>query len=331
MTAGTTTVIAVSAGDPQGIGPEITRSAVLALGRADARVRFRIHSFGGDGHERDEWESWKNEGRLVEIEHPWSAADRLEAPPSRKGGAASLAAFRAAAEDVIAGRADALCTAPLAKEAVALVEADFRGHTGWLSQRTGAEALMCLASKALRVMLLTEHLPLERVASALTVDLVRAKLELARTALREDLNIPSPRIALLALNPHAGEGGLIGDEETRVLEPALKALGGAAEGFEGPFPADGFFRPGHFEAFDAVMACYHDQGLIPLKLLSGGQAVNISFGLPIVRTSPDHGTAFDIAGRGLADPSSMMLALESAVEIARRRRGAGDADAKSNA
>lgn len=309
--------LAVSAGDPQGIGPEITAAAIEALAPQRPDLGFRIHVAVGHAPSGTIFDQLREEERLALFEYPFT---RRSAPPSAEGGAAALDAFRAATDDVLEGRADALCTAPLAKEAVAVVEPGFRGHTGWLAKRTGAEALMCLASEQLRVMLLTEHLPLAEVPGALNVEGVAAKLRAAVRALREDLGVASPRVALLALNPHAGEGGLIGEEDDWILVPALAAVGGVEAGFEGPFPADGFFRPGQFEGFDAVVACYHDQGLIPLKLLSGGEAVNISFGLPIVRTSPDHGTAFDIAGQGRADAASMRRALEVAADIAARRR-----------
>ena len=180
--------IAVSAGDPQGIGPEITVAAVVAVAEERAELRFRVHGAPDLGAGDRGWERLRAAGRLELVPHPFDAAAAGPAP-SAGGGAAALAAFAAAAEDAIAGRAEALCTAPLAKEAVERNAPGFTGHTGWLARRVGAEALMCLASERLRVMLLTEHLPLGRVADALSIDLVARKLRLARRALVEDLGI----------------------------------------------------------------------------------------------------------------------------------------------
>ncbi|MEZ6196538.1 MAG: 4-hydroxythreonine-4-phosphate dehydrogenase PdxA [Planctomycetota bacterium] len=309
-------VIAVSAGDPQGIGPEVAVAAIARQAAARPEVRYRIH---GDAAQLVALGAREDE-RVTLVDRPFDRA-ALTPPPGPEGGRAALAALESAFDDVVSGRADALCTAPLSKEAVAAVAPGFTGHTGWLSKRCGVRAQMCLASEALRVFLLTEHLPLAAVPAALERGVVADFLRATRRALREDLGLEAPRVALLALNPHAGEGGHLGREEIDVLVPALADAGGAEAGFSGPHSADTFFRAERLEACDAVVACYHDQGLIPLKLLSFGRAANLSFGLPVVRTSPDHGTAYDLAGRGLADAGSMGEALEWAVRIVERRRG----------
>jgi len=182
---------------------------------------------------------------------------------------------------------------------------------------------MMLVCRGLRVGLVTIHEPLRAVPSLLSTALVLGKAHLVLHALRTDWGIAQPRLALLGLNPHAGESGMLGSEEETVLRPALKLLQAAGEICEGPFPADAFFARYRRGAWDAVLAMYHDQGLIPLKTMARGKGVNVTAGLPIVRTSPDHGTAFDIAGKGVADPSSMEEAILLAATLANNRRTSG--------
>jgi 4-hydroxythreonine-4-phosphate dehydrogenase len=241
-------------------------------------------------------------------------------------GGLQVACLAAAVDAVRVGRARALCTGPITKASAHRAGFGFPGHTEYLASRSGASRVaMMLAGPSLRVVPLTGHVPLREVAARLSPAAVADGLELTAQALARDFGCARPRVALAALNPHAGEGGLMGDEEERVLLPGLelarKHLSGAGLEVEllGPLPADGLFaaRAGH----DAVVCCYHDQGLIPLKLLHRDEAVNVTLGLPIVRTSPAHGSALDIAGRGVARPGSMRAALELAVAMARRRGG----------
>jgi 4-hydroxythreonine-4-phosphate dehydrogenase len=197
----------------------------------------------------------------------------------------------------------------------------FPGHTEFLQHLTGApEVAMMLVSRGMRVGLATIHEPLQSVACSITGDLVLAKAHLVLEALKRDWGIRNPRLALLGLNPHAGESGTLGNEEQSILIPAVRTLQTEGHICEGPFPADAFFARYQTGSWDAILAMYHDQGLIPLKMWARGKGVNVTVGLPIIRTSPDHGTAFDIAGKGIADASSMEEAILLAAELANNRR-----------
>lgn len=214
----------------------------------------------------------------------------------------------------------ALVTAPISKEAVNLAGFKIPGHTEFLAEKTDTESvLMMLINDGLRVALTTAHVPISKVSSAITESLILEKLGLLHESLKKDFNIIDPKIAVLGLNPHAGDGGVIGSEEIDTIVPALEKASQSGLYAAGPFPADGFFGQKLYKKYDAILAMYHDQGLAPFKLLSFGSGVNFTAGLPIIRTSPDHGTAFDIAGFGKADESSFVQAYELAVDLAKRR------------
>jgi 4-hydroxythreonine-4-phosphate dehydrogenase len=206
----------------------------------------------------------------------------------------------------------------------------FPGHTEYIERSIGegAKALMVLASERLRVALVTGHVPVAKVATTLSQELVQEKLELFNTSLKSDFGINAPRIAVLALNPHAGDGGVIGNEEETTIIPAIKAMREQGILCYGPFSADGFFGNGSYCHFDGVLAMYHDQGLIPFKVLAMDEGVNFTAGLPLVRTSPDHGTAFDIAGKGEASENSFRQAIYMAIDVFRNRKS--DAEARRN-
>jgi 4-hydroxythreonine-4-phosphate dehydrogenase len=213
------------------------------------------------------------------------------------------------------GEVDAIVTAPAEKHALHLAGYEYPGHTEWLAHLAGdVDVVMMLASERLRVVLVTTHIALRDVPAALTTGRVVTTGRITRDALKRWFNIPEPRLAVCALNPHAGESGLFGDEDTRILQPAARELGCA-----GPLPADTVFVRALHGEFDAVLAPYHDVGMTAIKVASFGSAVNITLGLPFIRTSPDHGPAFDIAGKGVADPSSMREAVRVALELAKRR------------
>ncbi len=250
-------------------------------------------------------------------------ADLRPGKPTLAGGAAQLAYLTAAFEAVRRGEAAALCTAPVSKAQVARALPGFVGHTEWLEARCGIRrSVMMLAGSRLRIALVTNHVAFGELRRAITRTRIVETLVIAHRALAQDLGIRRPRLALAALNPHAGEQGTFGDEETTLLLPALaraRALGAPAAG---PFPADSVFFRAALGEFDAVVALYHDQGLIPVKLLDAvdsDPAVNVTLGLPIVRTSPDHGVAYDLAGKGKASPSSMVAALRLAARMAAAR------------
>lgn len=217
------------------------------------------------------------------------------------------------------GNIDVLVTAPINKSNIQSEEFSFPGHTDYLNQELEGDALMFMVQDSLRVGLLTDHVPINEVAKHLTEELIRKKIKTINQSLIQDFGITRPRIAVLGLNPHSGDNGVIGDEEEKVLKPALKKIFDEGILVFGPFSADGFFGSGQYEKYDAVIATYHDQGLIPFKTLSFGKGVNYTAGLNKVRTSPDHGTGFDIAGKGIADHSSFVEAVYAAIDIFKSR------------
>ena len=285
--------IGVTVGDPAGIGPEIARKAA-----ADPRVSS-ICDIVFYGPSSDDELGRFQRGHV-----------------SAEAGRTAYDAIVAATSDARAGQIDAIATAPINKEAFAAAGLPWRGHTDLLASLTGSPrvAMMFYAEK-LRVVLATVHIPIAEVSRALTRDVVEGTVDLAARELPR-FGIPHPRLAIAGLNPHAGEHGVIGTEDDGVIAPAVAALCARGVNVAGPLPADTIFVRAMRGEFDAVVACYHDQGLIPIKLVAFGQAVNVTLGLPIVRTSVDHGTAFDIAGKGVADPSSMIEAIRLATKLA---------------
>lgn len=324
--------IAISIGDFNGIGPEII---LKALARVDLdtstplilapkeildfyakllslKVEMNICSY------LDELEpGYVN---LLDFE-----TDTLELNPgfqSEQTGSVSMSSIELGIELANIEFAQALVTAPISKEAVNLAGFKIPGHTEFLAEKTDTESvLMMLVNDGLRVALTTAHVPISKVSSSITGSLVLEKLTLLSESLKEDFQIPDPKIAVLGLNPHAGDGGVIGSEEIETIVPALEEASQTGLYAAGPFPADGFFGQKLYKKYDAILAMYHDQGLAPFKLLSFGSGVNFTAGLPIIRTSPDHGTAFDIAGKGVADESSFTQAYQLAVDLANRKYG----------
>ena len=217
------------------------------------------------------------------------------------------------------GRLDGVVTGPVHKAAINAGGIAFTGTTGLLAKQAGCDVVMMLANQIVRVALLTTHLPLRAVADAISPDALRKALGILHAALRDDFGIAQPIIAVLGLNPHAGEAGHLGDEELRIIEPTLDALRAAGMQLVGPLPADTAFLPDKLRGFDAVLAMYHDQGLPVLKYSDFAHAVNISLGLPYPRVAVDHGTALELAGTGKADPSSLFAAITTCTQLARRR------------
>lgn len=241
--------------------------------------------------------------------------------PSKEAGAASLKALERAMADYKDGLFDVLVTAPINKNNIQSDDFHFCGHTEYIEERAGEgnKALMIMVNDMLRVALVTTHLPIRDVASAITKEKIIEKATIFHNSLKRDFRISNPRIAILALNPHAGDGGLLGKEEEEIIIPAINELCDNGIRAFGPYAADGFFGHETYTAFDGVLAMYHDQGLIPFKCLDLGNGVNYTAGLPIVRTSPDHGTAYDIAGKNKADESSFRNAIYLAMDIFRNR------------
>ncbi|MDD4821077.1 MAG: 4-hydroxythreonine-4-phosphate dehydrogenase PdxA [Bacteroidales bacterium] len=239
-----------------------------------------------------------------------------------EAGKAAFKALERVMEDIRNRQIDALVTAPINKNNIQSKDFDFPGHTEYLQQSAaakGQKALMILCSEGLRVALVTGHVPVSQISSSLTVEKILEKIQLFNQSLRYDYAIIRPRIAVLALNPHASDGGLIGDEERLMIIPALQAAKEKGLLVFGPYPADGFFGSGNYKKFDGVLAMYHDQGLAPFKALSMESGVNFTAGLPFVRTSPAHGTAYDIAGQGIASEDSFRQALYMAVDVVANR------------
>ena len=241
--------------------------------------------------------------------------------PSKEAGTASFNALERAVEDYKKGLFDVLVTAPINKSNIHGDGFDFCGHTEYLEQRIGegGKSLMILLNDMMRVALVTTHLPLKDVPQAVTKERIVEKARIFNASLKRDFRISNPRIAVLALNPHAGDDGLLGKEEQEVIAPAIKELSDSGVYAFGPYAADGFFARGSYESFDGVLAMYHDQGLAPFKALDRGDGVNFTAGLPLVRTSPDHGTAYEIAGKNMADESSFRQAVYLAVDVFRNR------------
>ena len=288
--------IGITAGDPAGIGPEITAKAA---GNADVRSICEPVVYGPTTS--DESDAFER-GRVT------AAAGR-----------AAYEAIVSAVEDARTGRIDAIATAPINKEAFAAAGLPWPGHTELLAHLTGARRVaMMFYADALRVVLATVHVPLRKVSETLTQARLEDTIELSAAELPR-FGLPAPKLAVAGLNPHAGEHGLLGAEEDDVMRPAIAACVARGIDVRGPFPADTLFNRAMKGEFDAVIACYHDQGLIPVKLVAFGRAVNVTLGLPIIRTSVDHGTAFDIAGRGIADPSSLIEAVRLAARLAQFR------------
>ena len=242
--------------------------------------------------------------------------------PSQEAGAAALKALDRAMTDYRSELYDVLVTAPINKATIQSPGFHFPGHTEYIetSVGEGQKALMILMNETLRVALVTTHLPIKDIAKAITKEGIVKKATIFHKALKRDFRISSPRIAVLSLNPHAGDNGLLGSEEKDIILPAIEELADKGIQAFGPFAADGFFGSGAYDRFDGVLAMYHDQGLAPFKTIALESGVNYTAGLPIVRTSPDHGTAYDIAGKGIADENSMRQAIFTAIDVFRNRQ-----------
>src|SRR5690606_2289781 len=236
------------------------------------------------------------------------------------GGKYAFLSLKAAVDDLVAGKIDALVTAPINKHNIQRSEFEFPGHTEYLQSRTGSDdVLMFMISDDLRIGVVTGHIPVKDIPVNVTAEGIVAKLKLMHASLKQDFWIQKPRIAVLGLNPHAGDNGLIGQEDAQIIMPAIEQAKAAGVFCFGPYPADGFFAADSYTRFDAVLAMYHDQGLIPFKHIASRSGVNFTAGLPVVRTSPDHGTGYDIAGKNVASEASFREAVFSAIHIVKRR------------
>ncbi len=317
--------LALVPGEPAGVGPELCIRAahrrsdaeLLVFADRDALLRaasvldltisfiapYATHAAPG-------------EIRLVEVPNPAPFEPGTPAPGNAP---AVIGALTRAAEACLTGTLDGLVTGPVHKAAINAGGIAYTGTTELLAAQAGCDVVMMLANDIVRVALATTHLPLRAVADAISFDALTRSLRIVHAALRRDFGIEAPRIAVLGLNPHAGEAGHLGREEIETIEPAVAALRGEGMDLVGPLPADTAFLPAKLRGFDAVLAMYHDQGLPVLKYSGFEQAVNITLGLPYPRVAVDHGTALDLAGKGLADPSSLFAAIDSCARMARAR------------
>lgn len=249
---------------------------------------------------------------------------------SPEAGHAAYMALEQVVSDVKDGKIDVVVTAPINKASIQSSNFHFLGHTEYLYDRLGksvSEPLMILCNDFMRVALTTTHLPVSEIAYSVTSDRVEHKIRALYESLVSDFNVSAPRVAVLALNPHAGDNGVLGHEEKDVIIPVIKSLSAAGLNCYGPFAADGFFGAGLYRHFDGVLAMYHDQALAPFKALSMGNGVNFTSGLTVIRTSPDHGTAYDIAGKGVANPDSFRKAIYCAIDLFRNRKAYDEAHA----
>jgi 4-hydroxythreonine-4-phosphate dehydrogenase len=314
--------IGITMGDPWGVGPEVIAEA-LAQRRVRRACRPVVFGDAGVLEKAAALRKVRLPPQLEVIGGPPLALGRHRfghAP--RSGGRFAMAYLEHAVRAARAGAIEGLCTGPIQKLSMARAGFRYAGHTDYLAEALGAHAvLMLLAGPSLRVALATVHVPLREVPDRLTLDGLCASLRLLDRGLRQWFRLPRPRLAVCGLNPHAGEGGLLGHEETRVIAPAVRRSRRLGIRVEGPLPADSLFATvARDRRFDAVLAMYHDQGLGPLKALDFERAINVTLGLPLPRTSPDHGVAYDRAGRGSADPTSMIEALLAAAAMARAQR-----------
>ena len=325
--------LAVTAGEPAGIGPELLiRLAATSLAaslvaitdrhlleRAAARCGVAIELIDDDGSVQTE----RRPGSL-RLRHTPLAADELPGRPDPRNARHVLDTLAEAADGCVAGRYDAVVTAPLQKSSINDAGIRFSGHTEFFAERAHADVVMMLASPELRVALATTHLPLAAVSAAITRASLTGTLRIVHAELRAKFGIAEPRIAVLGINPHAGEGGHLGHEEIDTLIPALDALRSEGMLLLGPLPADTAFVPAQRRHYDAVLAMYHDQALPVLKSEAFDRTVNLTLGLPFIRTSVDHGTALDLAGTGTADPASLIAAADMALTLIRRRNEMSD-------
>ncbi|KAG8149533.1 4-hydroxythreonine-4-phosphate dehydrogenase PdxA [Burkholderia catarinensis] len=322
--------IAITTGEPAGVGPELTVQALRDAAQRWPDAHFTVL---GDAALLDARAAAVGAGQAALAGGgPVSVAHHALAVPAHAGkldaanGRYVLGLLDAAIDGALAGRYDAIVTAPLQKSTINDAGVPFTGHTEYLAERTHTpRVVMMLAGtgdRPLRVALATTHLPLKDVSAALTVDGLVETLAIIDRDLRRDFGLAAPRILVTGLNPHAGENGYLGREEIDVISPALARANAQGIDARGPYPADTLFQPRHLADADCVLAMFHDQGLPVLKYATFGEGINVTLGLPIIRTSVDHGTALDLAGTGRADPGSMIAALDTAVTMARHRRAA---------
>ena len=317
-------VVAISIGDTNGIGIEII------LKSFDSKELFKIctpviycdydfvEKLQKIYHTNVSLFKVKNgfKTNVLNIKNVWGKNPELKfGHITKEAGMAAFVSLENAAKDVYNSQADVLVTAPINKNSINNNFFPFKGHTHYLAKIWGGEALMVLMNKKMRIALLTDHVPLKNVSLLISKELIEKKVEILYRSLKLDFKIKKPKLAILGMNPHASDNGIIGEEEQKIIIPTINKLNQIGLNIKGPFSADGFFGQKKYLNFDCVLSCYHDQGLVGFKALSFGNGINYTAGLSSVRTSPDHGTAFDIAGKNIASHSSFLKAVKSACQI----------------
>ncbi len=325
--------VGISVGDVNGIGVEVTMKALedarilqdctpIIYGSeklfAESKKQFRMNNFNFSGIKS----AAEARRKKINIVNVWEEdVEAKYGETSETGGKYAFLSLQAATEDLASGKIDVLVTAPISKEAMAKTGFQFPGHTEYLADMAGQdEALMLMVSSTMRVGLVTSHIALKDVSTSVTIDKVVDKINAFNASLKKDFGIQRPKIAVFGLNPHAGENGKMGEEERETIIPAINRAQNEGVLAYGPYPADGFFGSGSRSKFDGVLAMYHDQGLAAFKALAFDEGVNFTAGLPIIRTSPDHGTAFDIAGENKASGDSMRQAIYLAMDVFRNHK-----------
>lgn len=323
-------IVGISVGDLNGIGPEIIIKAfedprslelntpvIFASGKTmqffKNHFNSKINFFNIDSPE-------KVVHGKVNVVDVWREPVKIEfGKTDKKIGEYAIKSLESATKAIKEGLIDVLVTAPINKHNIQSEKFNFPGHTDYLAKELNGKSLMFMVSDGLRVGLLTDHVPLKDAANIITEDVIREKVETVTTSLKQDFGISKPKVAMLAINPHAGDSGVIGDEDDKILKPTIEKIKSEGTLVYGPYSADSFFGSNTYKSFDAIIASYHDQGLIPFKTIAFGQGVNYTAGLNKVRTSPDHGTAYEIAGKGVADETSLKQAIYMAIQIFRNR------------
>ncbi|MCC5930236.1 MAG: 4-hydroxythreonine-4-phosphate dehydrogenase PdxA [Cyclobacteriaceae bacterium] len=325
-------VIGITLGDINGIGPEVIiktlrDTRLLEMMTPVIYGSTKVLSYYRKMYEIDDLQYTQIKGfdflnhKKINVINCWQDTFEIKTGSATpEGGKSALLALEKAVDDLIQDQIDALVTAPINKHNIQNENFKYVGHTEYISEKLGAkESLMMMVAKNLRVGVATGHVPLKDISAKLSPELLKAKIDIFLESLKKDFGILKPKLAVLALNPHAGESGLLGDEEEKVIVPTLEEFKKKGHLVFGPFPADGFFGTMQQNKFDGVLAMYHDQGLIPFKTIAFEEGVNYTAGLSKIRTSPDHGTAYNIAGKNLADPQSIREAIYLACDIARQR------------
>ena len=323
-------LIGISTGDPNGIGIEIilkcySDKSMFNFGTPIVFSNYQLIKFQRDhlslSTELIEIEDIGkvNPNKLNIIDVSNSDFELNFGQTNLQGGSFSRQSLTEATKLLKKNKIDILVTAPINKKNIIDDKFDFMGHTDFLNKNFDGDALMFMVSADLKVALLTEHIPLKNVSAKISKELLFNKISLIKNSLIKDFGISSPKIAVLSINPHAGDEGIIGDDDQKILIPSIKEISESYGQVFGPFPSDSFFGSNNYKLYDAILAIYHDQGLIPFKTISFGSGVNFTAGLSVIRTSPDHGTGYDIAGKNQADASSFRSAVNTACEIYNNR------------